>query len=57
MFNSKAYYIMSELRVEIENNLKKAKGNKQAEDYYKGQLNVVNRCINSLYLYLNSTDN
>ena len=50
MFNSKAYYIMSELRVEIENNLKKAKGNKQAEDYYIGQLNVVNRCINSLYL-------
>ena len=50
MFNSKAYYIMSELRVEIENNLKKAKGNKQAEEYYKGQLNVVNRCINSLYL-------
>ena len=50
MFNSKAFYIMSELRVEIENNLKKAKGNKQAEDCYKEQLKIVNICINSLYL-------
>ena len=48
--NSKSFYEMSKIRVEVEDKLKAVKGNKQIESIYKDQLKIINRCVNSLYL-------
>lgn len=49
-FNSKAFYEMEKIRLEIEDKLNSVKGNKLMEDIYKNQMKIVNRCINSLYV-------
>ena len=49
-FNSKSFYAMENIRLEIEDKLKSVKGNKPMEDIYKNQLKIVNRCINALYI-------
>jgi len=49
-FDSRAFYQMSKIQHEIEDKLKQARGNANAEESFKEQLKIINRCINTLYL-------